>query len=128
VLDSRQRLLLCHATGTKYWDLPKGMRDEGETPLQAAQRELREETGLVFDADRFEEIGDFDYRPDKRLHLFKLRIDAIAVDQLICTSHFVHRVTGAATPEVDAFRWATRDEVPHLCGPRLARLLLLLDW
>lgn len=29
-----------------YWDLPKGKIDKGETPTEAALREVREETGL----------------------------------------------------------------------------------
>jgi len=37
-------LLLIHRLG--YWDLPKGKIDPGETPPQAALREVREETGL----------------------------------------------------------------------------------
>ena len=35
-------LLLCHATGRNYWDIPKGVRDDGETSVAAALRELRE--------------------------------------------------------------------------------------
>jgi bis(5'-nucleosidyl)-tetraphosphatase len=38
-----QFLLMKHPT---RWDLPKGHLDPGETNLQAAQRELTEETGL----------------------------------------------------------------------------------
>jgi len=36
-------LLMKHA---RRWDLPKGHVDEGETELQCALRELREETGI----------------------------------------------------------------------------------
>lgn len=39
------RFLLLRAYG--YWDFPKGEIAPGESPLQAARRELREEAGLV---------------------------------------------------------------------------------
>ncbi len=41
--DRLQFLLMRHPT---RWDLPKGHLDPGESSLQAAWRELREETGL----------------------------------------------------------------------------------
>lgn len=34
--------------GEGFWELPKGHKEEGESDLQAAMRELTEETGLVF--------------------------------------------------------------------------------
>ena len=37
-------LLMKHS---RRWDLPKGHVDEGETELQCALRELREETGIA---------------------------------------------------------------------------------
>ncbi len=37
-------LLVKHEAG--HWAFPKGHPDEGETPLQTAERELKEETGL----------------------------------------------------------------------------------
>ncbi len=45
VTDPQGRLLVFLRRGR--WDLPKGKIDPGETPEQAALREVREETGLV---------------------------------------------------------------------------------
>lgn len=130
VVNDRRQLLLCHATGTAHWDIPKGLQDPGESPLQAARRELREETGLDIDAARFEDLGCFDYRRDKRLHLYKVRAPGglDGLDQLVCSSCFPHRLTGKPTPEVDRYRWASREEVAALCWPRMAERLLSIAW
>ncbi|KAK0556581.1 hypothetical protein OC846_001025 [Tilletia horrida] len=39
-------LLIKQASGGKQWGIPKGHAEQGETALQAAVRELEEETGL----------------------------------------------------------------------------------
>lgn len=130
IVNNRGEILLCHVTGMDHWDIPKGLRDAGETPIAAAMRELQEETGLAFDEEVFEEIGNFDYQPGKRLHLYKVHapesLDCLG--HLVCTSYFSHRVTGRMTPEMDGFRWAAREEVRDLCAPRMARRLLSLEW
>ena len=130
VVNPRGELLLCHVTDTRSWDIPKGMQDAGESTLQAAMRELREEAGIAFAAERFEDLGGFSYRRDKRLHLYRVRVDDELGDlsQLVCTSFFPHPVTGVARPEADGFRWAARAELAALCWPRMGRLLLSLDW
>jgi 8-oxo-dGTP pyrophosphatase MutT (NUDIX family) len=130
VIKKRGTILLCHVTGTQHWDIPKGLLDPGETALEAAVRELREETGLKFSEDRFIDLGLFSYRRDKRLHLFRVDApdDFDDLGHLICTSHFMHHVTGEPTPEMDGFCWATRDEIRTLCWPRMAGVLLGLDW
>lgn len=130
VVNGAGQLLLCHVTNTAKWDIPKGMQDPGESTLQAAMRELREEAGIAFDAARFEDLGGFAYRRDKRLHLYRVRAgdELGALAHLVCTSFFPHPVTGRPTPETDAFRWAWRAELAALCWPRMGRLLLSLAW
>lgn len=130
VFNSDGELLLCHVTGTAHWDIPKGLIDAGESPLQAAQRELFEEAGIAFDTARFVDLGVFDYRRDKRLHLFRVEAgtELRTLETLRCTSFFPHRFTGKPTPEADGYRWATRDDVRTLCWPRMAERLLALPW
>ena len=45
VLNGQGELLVFYRRGS--WDLPKGKIDKGETPEQAAIREVQEETGLL---------------------------------------------------------------------------------
>jgi 8-oxo-dGTP pyrophosphatase MutT (NUDIX family) len=47
------------ADGSLVLGLPKGHLDDGETPLQAATREVREETGIV--AEYAGELGEVRY-------------------------------------------------------------------
>ena len=130
VVNRARELLLCHVTNTAHWDIPKGMQDPCETTLEAAVRELHEEAGAAFPAERFVDLGSFDYRRDKRLHLYRVDAgdDLVTLDTLACTSFFPHHITGVMIPETDAFRWANRADVARLCWPRMAALLVTLAW
>ena len=74
VLDARERVLLQqqyrHAVGHALWEIPAGLLDvEGEAPLAAAQRELREEADLV--AARWDVLADYYTSPGMSSEAFR---------------------------------------------------------
>jgi len=46
IFDENKNVLLIHQIAGDYWGFPKGHVEEGETELQTALREVKEEVGL----------------------------------------------------------------------------------
>jgi ADP-ribose pyrophosphatase len=74
-VDERERVLLVKQfrlpAQRDLWELPAGRLDPDESPLQAAKRELREETGLT--ANNWVELASFWASPgylDEKMTLF----------------------------------------------------------
>ena len=127
VLTQERELLLCHVTGQRHWDLPKGGIHDGESPLEAALRETHEETGLRLDATSVVDLGRHTYTGKKDLHLFAVMTLRIDPRELRCDSCFVERGSGRSRPEMDGFGWFGFDQVGELCTPKLATVLEALD-
>jgi 8-oxo-dGTP pyrophosphatase MutT (NUDIX family) len=124
ILRPGRELLLCHVTGQGHWDLPKGGIDAGETPIEAALRETREETGLVLAAADLRDLGRLRYTGKKDLHLFAVWRPELDVRALHCDSYFVDRLSGRRRPEMDGYAWVGFDEIAERCTPNLTELLL----
>jgi len=123
VLLETHELLLCHVTGQRQWDLPKGGIDAGETEREAALRETREETGLVLAGDALFDLGRHAYTAKKDLHLFACLSARVDARELQCTSSFVDRASGRVRPEMDGFGWFAFDRIAALCTPKLVHVL-----
>jgi len=100
-----------------HWDFPKGIRELGEEPMQAAIREVGEETGvteLSFDwGDRFFETGP--YSRGKIARYFIATTTQKEVEMGISPE------TGE--PEHHEWRWVTFDEAFDLGAPRVRSIV-----
>lgn len=112
IIINNDKLLACHATGHPYkngWDISKGHIEDGETPLECACRELKEETGI--DASRLTNIRDLGkcpYTKSKDLYLFVANCD-VDISKCKCTSYFEQH--GRQIPEMDAFKLIDFDNI-----------------
>ncbi|WP_374243753.1 NUDIX hydrolase [Zoogloea sp.] len=126
VIDERGEVLVGHSTGSTHWDLPKGLIEPGELPIDCALREAQEEFGLVFARARLVDLGRHAYYRGKDLHLFAVRTESAATRaaDCVCASFFDDAVTGRRLPEIDAFAWADEETLGLRLAASMRRLLL----
>lgn len=123
LLTERRELLLCHVTGQRHWDLPKGGIHANESPLQAALRETAEETGLALPPAEALDLGRHVYTAKKDLHLFAFLSDRFQTSLLRCDSVFIERLTGRPRPEMDGFGWFDLARIGERCTSSMATVL-----
>lgn len=102
------QIIGCHPTGKTWndcYDLPKGCANVGEDDIDAALRELREETGGRLNKEDLVDLGIHPYLRGKDIHVFYYRYSSWDVVPLTatmrCKSYFT--LNGKQFPEMDYF-------------------------
>jgi putative (di)nucleoside polyphosphate hydrolase len=128
ILNEHNEILMGHVTGQKFNDIPKGMLEEEELPLACALRECHEETSLILQESRMQEIGLQPYNKEKNLHLFLycVKKEEVIMQSLECKSFFEHFYSKKMVPEVDSFSWVALNEVETMCAKSMGKLLTKL--
>lgn len=125
IITDNKNILLGHTTWGKAYDLPKGRQEDGESLLETAQRELKEEFGLHEAKHRFEPIGLFEYLKDKDLYLFKIEFGSlhqeITLTMLKCNSYFEKEEK--QIPEIDGYKIVSLNEIDKYCYKSMAKVL-----
>jgi len=123
IVTDGKKILLCHVTGNKHWDLPKGKVDPGEEYIDAAIRELYEETSLKISPDSLEPLGIFEYKKDKNLSLWLYRVDVMPDPAgLDCLSTF-ESGKGVFKKEMDGFAIVNWEKIGKKVVPDMLRVL-----
>lgn len=100
-----------------HWDFPKGILEPGEEPLEAALREVQEETGindLSLDwAERYFESGPYSRGKVARYYLGRTEQSDVVMG--------ISPETGV--PEHHEWRWVNFDQAYDLGSPRVRQIV-----
>lgn len=113
LLEYEGKYLLVKSSGGNIWGIPKGVKEEGETDIETAIRELKEETGMDL-ASVKEDCGlkPFMEYSSKRKQFVVFRVvilDSEFRKTLNCSTFLDN-----GKPEVDAFAWVDKQSAINL--------------
>ena len=101
----------------KNWDFPKGVREDGESSMQAACREVGEETGiseLSFQwGERYTDTGPYNRGKVARYFLARTEVEEVVMG----ISPDLGR------PEHHEYSWLSFDEAYDIAAPRVRHVV-----
>ena len=122
LVKCQDRYILGHASGQNHFDIFKGRMDKGETYVQTAIRECREESGLIFYEDELKLLGLFDYTKNKNIVIYITKVNDFEFSRLQCTTFLE-----SGKPEMDFYATMDFDEMINKVGKSMSRLLKSLE-
>jgi len=102
IFDAADRVLLCHRRDIDLWNLPGGFVEDGESPWDAAVREVLEEVGLETEITR---LTGLYYKPGSDEVVFNFESRVI-------------RGTPTTSDEADAVEYFAVDALPPNTSPK----------
>jgi len=121
-----EKMLICRPSwDSGIWNLPKGVKEENETELETAIREIKEETNISInkDIDVITVIGRLPYNKKKDLFLFHIKLKEFPRG-LKCNSFFERN--GKQIPEMVDYKWVSLWDVKSYFSENLNKSLSLI--
>ena len=137
-INGHTEFLLAHPGGPYWknkqagaWTIPKGEIHDGEEPINAAIRELEEETGLEVERDKLIDLGTVKQKGGKVVYGFGYRTKMDKIPPVSCNKVEIEwpPKTGRIQlyPEIDDLRFFPVNEAIEKINPAQREFLQLLD-
>ncbi len=122
--DGATQVFVAHMGGPfwqrrpRAWSIPKGLVEDGEDPLDTAEREFVEEIGVAAPSGPTTDLGEVRQASGKRVRVFARRAEDFTVDVVRSTTVSLELPRGSGrwveVPEVDDARWVSLDDARAL--------------
>ncbi|MEK7170935.1 MAG: NUDIX hydrolase [Patescibacteria group bacterium] len=116
IFDEQGKMLIVKPNYRDHWNIPGGVSDEGESPLQTCGREVLEEVGLKLD---YKQLLCVDHNYTAKNHEDSLKFFFYGG---VLTKEQVGKIS-LQNEELDEYAFKPIDECSKLLSPRMARRL-----